>query len=727
MSIRPLRQFNAVLQQEYFEPTISWAFRVVLALNVPLIVMPLYLGFSREIIWTAFGAYLVALTEYRGLHYKKVMIQSLEALLITFSASLGMLVSGSIVLSVLAMFAVGIFAAFIRNWSDYGANIGVAVGFFFLFGLSAPRPMEEIPVTCLYILLGAGWAILITIFSFPLRPAKPFQRSVARIWKTNTDLMDSLVLFAEKEEGSVEKEIPAREAAIRSAISNSVDLFSRSKAAEKEKHYDKLMELRRVSALFSACLSSMHEELEIIGKRLRLQDEATLYKTLSAFAQASARMAIVVYTTRPEDLAMLQVRFARCGVALEVFRDSVSKIELTADEKRSLEHLIHTLETAYRYLLQATTLVEEKMKIDGSGYFETYRLSYNNFISGLRRGFMYDFFSNFLNVNSEQFRYALRVAVLLSIGVFIFLFFKIDHGYWIPLTMMIVIQPYYGATKKKGIERLIGTVGGIVAGGLLMMLPLPHTAFVGMLVLVSFFVAYFLRNNYKVGVFFVTIMMVVLMQLTQQGTLQLIGWRLLSTLIGALLAFLAVHVLWPVWETDRFPVLLQRAILSVREYFDAVLSQKKNGNSGHPEWYRRRRYAEESVNHAFASVQRMMEEPGDKKEHVDILFSMVGGCIRLNREITSIALLSEKIKRFEPAVEMIGREADKIFETAAGTALTYTPAEKPQFDALKSSLNACRLENDKESKLMRSELEKIVFELEAMIRMQAKFATEFTD
>jgi hypothetical protein len=143
MRFQPIQQIQTVLKQEYYEPTISWAFRVVLALNVPLIVIPWFKGFSYEVIWSAFGAYMLSLLDYRGLHYKKIIIQSIEAVLIFLAAVVGMNAANSLITCVLAMFVVGMFAALIRNWSDYGASIGVAVGFFFLFGIANPSSFDQ--------------------------------------------------------------------------------------------------------------------------------------------------------------------------------------------------------------------------------------------------------------------------------------------------------------------------------------------------------------------------------------------------------------------------------------------------------------------------------------------------------------------------------------------------------------------------------------------------------
>src|SRR5690606_481073 len=109
MSVRSFKQINAIITQEYFEPTISWAIRVVIALNVPLIVLPLYFGFSYNVIWAAFGAYLITLTDYRGLQLKKIIIQSLQTVLVIGSAVLGMSTAWSVSTAVIAMFVVGMF------------------------------------------------------------------------------------------------------------------------------------------------------------------------------------------------------------------------------------------------------------------------------------------------------------------------------------------------------------------------------------------------------------------------------------------------------------------------------------------------------------------------------------------------------------------------------------------------------------------------------------------
>ena len=721
MRFKPIKQFNVILTQEYFEPTISWAFRVVLALNVPLIILPLWQGFSFEVTWAAFGAYLISLTDYRGLHYKKIVIQGLESVLIFFSALLGMNVAGSMTLSLLAMFVVGMFAALVRNWSDYGSSIGVAVGFFFLFGLSSPVTFDQSLVYGFYLLVGAGWAILITVFSFPFRPLNPVKRSVAKIWKANTELLDSIIEQLAGKEIS-HAEITKKEMLVRTAINQSVDLFARREQKKvKAQHYDIMIELRRESALFSAALGSINEELSVIHKTsLHDVKDSTLYKTLSAFAQASARLSILIYTSRPEDLTMAKVRVKRCEVATELFKESAKRLDIDEVEERAVKHFTDTLDKAMEYIKQSILHVEKKLDLKKSDYFESYKLSYSNFMAGIDNWVFLDFIKNLIHFNSEQFKYALRVSLGLCLAVFIFQFFRIDHGYWIALTMIIVIQPYYGATRKKGAERIIGTLGGVVLGGLIMLLPLPNQVFVALLVIVSFLVAYFLRNNYKVGVFFVTIMMVILMQMSQRGSLELIGWRIISTLVGALLAVIAGYAFWPVWEKQRFPALMKEALLQTKNYIRQVIRYYQDELPGNESWLQSRRYAEEANNRVFASVQRMYEEPKHIQHQVDVYFAIVGINIRMTREITSVALQTYEKKNSgkKEFLFVYYREIETLLDKLILLVSEEEPVKQPpDFSALKKSLESPEFTANEELQFIKTEFEKIIFELEAFFKL----------
>jgi uncharacterized membrane protein YccC len=230
-----------------------------------------------------------------------------------------------------------------------------------------------------------------------------------------------------------------------------------------------------------------------------------------------------------------------------------------------------------------------------------------------------------------------------------------------------------------------------------------------------------LRNNYKIGVFFVTIMMVILMQLSQHGSLELIGWRVLSTLIGAVLAVIAGYVFWPVWEKQRFPALMRESLSQTKDYLNKVVNYYKKELPPGQSWFVNRRLAEAANHLVFASVQRMYEEPKRKQDQVDIYFAMVGVNIRMAREITSIALIVHESASSGQAEALTKycHEAENIFGIIIKNISEEEPRiADPDFKAIKECLNTEAFDSNEESQFIKTELEKIIFELETLCKLK---------
>jgi len=716
MKFQPVKQFNTILQQQYLEPTISWSIRVVLALNVPLIVLPILFGFSYHIVWASFAAYMLTLIDYRGSHVRKILIQLVEAILILITAFIGLNIGNSIVLSIACMFVIGMFAALIRNYSDYGSSIGVGVGFFYLFGIANPVSIHDSWMYIAYIGMGSGWAILIIMISFLFSGSNPLRRSVATIWKKNTEYLDAVLenFLDDHIDSNDLRKITTEEVEIREAIDKSIELFNRRKpnAKIKASHYDKMIEIRQAAAFFGATIRVIHQQLQLLRNNPDLQhNQSILYKTLSALSQASARLSIVIFTLRGEDITITKVRITRYQTAVNILKKLIAESDFDPEQRIAATQLISSLDQCSEYMQQTIGHLHETMNLKRSNYFENYKLSFNNFAAGLQPKALWDVVKEVFNANSQQFKYSLRVALALALAVFIYKFFKIDHGHWIAFTLLIVIQPYYGATLKKGTERIIGTTIGILVGGLIMLLPISHNGFVIILVFISFFVAYYLRNNYKIGVFFVTIMLVVMMQLSLQATWELIGWRLLSTLIGAALAILASIAFWPVWEKQRFPVLISQVLKDNLLFLRQVIQSYNDKSIGDVSWHKGRRVAEAAGNNAFACVQRMYEEPQANTGEIDVHFAKVGSNIRISREITSLAFTLQRIPYSDDLAKILDeylQDVENMFSTEEEQKQKFDPKK------MKDILQHPFLVTDENGKIIRFDLEKILFELQAM-------------
>lgn len=64
------------------------------------------------------------------------------------------------------------------------------------------------------------------------------------------------------------------------------------------------------------------------------------------------------------------------------------------------------------------------------------------------------------NFGSPIFRHSLRLAVITMVGYGLGSFFQFQNPYWILLTIIVIMRPSYGLTKKRAKERIIGTLIG---------------------------------------------------------------------------------------------------------------------------------------------------------------------------------------------------------------------------------------------------------------------------
>jgi uncharacterized membrane protein YccC len=161
-----------------------------------------------------------------------------------------------------------------------------------------------------------------------------------------------------------------------------------------------------------------------------------------------------------------------------------------------------------------------------------------------------------VGTSSEAGRHALRLAAVAGLAQVIALAGGLPHGYWVTLTVLIVLRPDYGSTVYRGLQRAAGTVLGAGLGVATVLLG--HFGNGALLtgIGVSMFAAYAVFPvNYLFYSVFLTDFVVVLLALAGLPADQTALDRLAGTAIGTALA-LAAYILWPTWEqasaSDKF-------------------------------------------------------------------------------------------------------------------------------------------------------------------------------
>jgi hypothetical protein len=133
-------------------------------------------------------------------------------------------------------------------------------------------------------------------------------------------------------------------------------------------------------------------------------------------------------------------------------------------------------------------------------------------------------------------RHAIAMAAAVGLALYLVIVMHVPHGYWIAMTLTIVLRPQGAETKLVVRQRVVGTVAGAVLA-LAIGLLLPSWALVATLIMLMVAtVAYALLADYARQVMFMTPMIVLLGAGTSSGRAEVAAERVLATLVGAVIA-----------------------------------------------------------------------------------------------------------------------------------------------------------------------------------------------
>ncbi len=173
--------------------------------------------------------------------------------------------------------------------------------------------------------------------------------------------------------------------------------------------------------------------------------------------------------------------------------------------------------------------------------------------------------------SGAAWRHALRLAVLLPLAEGVVRVLPLQRGYWVALTVVVVLKPDFATSVQRGLGRVLGTLLGVVPVSLVVGLLHPRGA--GLIVLVgalawaayaSFPAGFALFSGFLAG------LVVVLLDVVSPGGASVAGDRALDTVIGGALALLAYLAL-PSWEGPRLPEAVARLVEAEDAYAGRLL------------------------------------------------------------------------------------------------------------------------------------------------------------
>lgn len=213
---------------------------------------------------------------------------------------------------------------------------------------------------------------------------------------------------------------------------------------------------------------------------------------------------------------------------------------------------------------------------------------------------------SYLSFKSSPLRDAARMGVTLAAGSYIGILIHLPKPYWILLTVMLVTQNGYNATKIRIHHRALGTFIGLILAAGLLHLRMPEGTTLSIMLLIVLLCYLVQRKNYGLSVIGRTITTVYILQLLTGEGVDFLVPRLLDTLIGCALAFASTLWLWPQWQSG----LLRKNAHQALEEYQKILRLLLTPHPDIKQLDYERLQVNKASNAVLSSLNQAMQEPG---------------------------------------------------------------------------------------------------------------------
>ena len=308
-----------------------------------------------------------------------------------------------------------------------------------------------------------------------------------------------------------------------------------------------------------------------------------------------------------------------------IYDDSFA--EALGDLNASLEHLRIQSNPAWRGLLRSLRALAANLSTldrllgDASNPDRLAEATDSNLLDRAPRNLkeMWTRLRTQMTPTSLLFRHALRLSLALTVGYGMLHAIHASQGYWIILTTLFVCQPNYGATRRKLGQRIIGTAIGLtVAWALFDLFPSP---LVQSMFAIAAGLVFFINRTTRYTLATAAITLMVLFCFNQVGDgYGLFLPRLFDTLLGSLIAGLAVFLFLPDWQGRRLNKVLANTLTCNSIYLRQIMQQYAAGKSDDLAYRLARRNAHNADAALSTTLANMLMEPGHFRKEADVGF-----------------------------------------------------------------------------------------------------------
>ncbi|TLU99397.1 FUSC family protein [Dyadobacter luticola] len=293
-----------------------------------------------------------------------------------------------------------------------------------------------------------------------------------------------------------------------------------------------------------------------------------------------------------------------------------------------------------------------------------------------------------ISLKSSHFRHAVRVTLGLLVGYIASLFFELGHGYWILLTIAVILKPAFSITKQRNVHRIGGTFLGVITGFLFLYLIHDNTVLF-ILMMVTMILAYsFLKTNYFIASTSITLYVILSFNfLNPQHVTAVLQDRIVDTVIGSAIAYVISSFVLPVWEHSQINQYMKEALNANRRYFDIVAAKFTGKQLNINDLKMLRKDAIIAMANLSDNFQKMLSEPKRQQMNMEEYHQFVATSHMLTSYIASLSTYAQTLEysefsvEFEIMIRQIDRQlqaATDIIEGKVGNSMEISRESLPQ-------------------------------------------------
>lgn len=278
-----------------------------------------------------------------------------------------------------------------------------------------------------------------------------------------------------------------------------------------------------------------------------------------------------------------------------------------------------------------------------------------------------------LHLRSPALRHATRLAVLVPLTDLLSRAAGVERGYWVSLTILVVLRPDFGSTFQRSFLRVVGTLVGLLLTSLAVHYLLGDWQ-PGTIVLVGllfFGVRLAGQPNFALSSVFLAGLVVLLLSLAGFSAHSTVVDRSVDTVIGGAIALVAA-LAWPSWERGQLRARLADLLQAYHDYLQAILDPR-SAPERRSAVRSRARLARSS---AEASLDRARAEPVDSQGLVELGSAVLAHSHRLVHALTALDATGQA-SRCYAVVPEFGTLADTGLAALDALAAAVRTGERP--------------------------------------------------